>query len=63
VERGESTKEARAVCAQCSVREQCLAYALNDPDARAWGVWGGTTPRERREMNLLRATIAGLRDA
>jgi len=50
VERGGSTKAARDVCARCIVQEQCLEYALSDPDARAWGVWGGTTPRERRGL-------------
>ena len=49
VERGQSSKAARAVCAECCVRDECFAYALSDPDAKAWGVWGGTTPRERRE--------------
>jgi WhiB family redox-sensing transcriptional regulator len=38
---------ARAVCAPCSVRAECLKYAMEDEDAFAWGVWGGTSPRER----------------
>jgi WhiB family redox-sensing transcriptional regulator len=46
--RGESTREAKAVCATCSVRRECLEYALQ------WdhlcGVWGGTSERERRQV-------------
>jgi WhiB family redox-sensing transcriptional regulator len=39
---------ARAVCAICPVRGECLAHALAEVDAV--GVWGGTTDRERRAM-------------
>jgi WhiB family redox-sensing transcriptional regulator len=49
-ERGGSTTAARAVCASCTVRDECLAYALEDEDAFSWGVWGGTVPKERRAM-------------
>ncbi len=38
---------ALAICRGCSVREECLAFAL---DGREAGVWGGTTERERRQM-------------
>jgi WhiB family redox-sensing transcriptional regulator len=35
---------AKAVCARCSVRANCLSYALiTQPD----GIWGGTTREER----------------
>lgn len=47
-ERGEALEAARAVCAECLVRSECLAYAV------AWrltaGVWGGTSPEERRQL-------------
>jgi WhiB family redox-sensing transcriptional regulator len=40
--------EAKAVCATCPVREDCLAFALaKGLDA---GVFGGTTPTERRQL-------------
>ncbi|WTJ01515.1 WhiB family transcriptional regulator (plasmid) [Streptomyces sp. NBC_00015] len=43
-----SQHEAKAVCNQCPVRAECLAYAL---DQRIeFGVWGGKTERERRAM-------------
>ena len=37
-----------ATCADCPVHEECLAYALAQPDLV--GVWGGTTERERRKI-------------
>ena len=36
---------AKAVCAPCAVRASCLSYAL---EAKPEGIWGGTTPDERR---------------
>jgi WhiB family redox-sensing transcriptional regulator len=36
---------AKAVCRRCSVRSNCLSYAL---EAMPEGVWGGTTLEERR---------------
>jgi WhiB family redox-sensing transcriptional regulator len=40
--------QAKAVCARCPVRIKCLSYALNT--GQNTGVWGGTTPEERREI-------------
>ena len=37
---------AKAVCASCRVRRQCLQYALSTHQVH--GVWGGTTEEERR---------------
>ncbi len=39
---------ARAVCRDCPVRLACLAEALDN--RIEYGVWGGTTERERRSM-------------
>jgi len=36
---------AKAVCGPCAVRANCLSYAL---EAMPEGIWGGTTPQERR---------------
>lgn len=41
---------ATANCAGCPVINQCLTYALENREDE--GVWGGTTPKQRR--NLLR---------
>jgi WhiB family transcriptional regulator, redox-sensing transcriptional regulator len=40
--------EAKAVCAECPVRQACLEYALNHRERE--GVWGGATERERRRI-------------
>lgn len=39
---------ARAFCAVCPVRIECLMYALTANIE--FGMYGGTTPRERRRM-------------
>ena len=51
-ERGQSTKEAKAVCAGCVVREACLEFAL--ANHIAFGIWGGTSERERRRIRRQR---------
>ena len=52
-ERGGSSKAARTVCNRCSVRAQCLEYALNNKEQ--FGIWGGTSERERRRIRKERA--------
>lgn len=52
-ERGGSSKAARAVCSKCDVRAQCLEYALNNKEQ--FGIWGGTSERERRRLRKDRA--------
>lgn len=47
-EKGGSTREAKNVCAECTVRAECLQYAL-DNDER-FGIWGGLSERERRKI-------------
>ena len=44
----EEAEAAKAVCAQCTVREMCLEYALMSRERD--GVWGGATERERRRI-------------
>lgn len=39
---------ALAVCAQCPVAAECLAYALSVEEGG--GIWGGTTEKERRRL-------------
>ena len=45
---GEKAAKARAICSICPVRQECLSYALADPESA--GVWGGTAERERRKL-------------
>ncbi|HYZ99687.1 MAG TPA: WhiB family transcriptional regulator [Acidimicrobiales bacterium] len=44
----EEAVAAKAVCAQCPVREACLEHALSVREKD--GVWGGCTERERRRI-------------
>lgn len=44
----EDAGPAKAICAECSVREACLEYALATRERD--GVWGGATERERRRI-------------
>lgn len=55
-DRGEDTDTAKRVCAGCTVRRECLTYALTTPRER-YGIWGGTSGRERRNLTL--ASIEG----
>lgn len=50
-ERGDTKKllAAKAVCQGCIVSEDCLNYALTPP-LEKWGIWGGTSERERRAI-------------
>lgn len=41
-------EEARAVCLTCPVQRRCLEYALRTRPA--YGVWGGLSTTERREL-------------
>lgn len=43
-----ATKQAKAICNGCHLREQCLEHALTN-DIR-YGIWGGTTERERARL-------------
>ncbi len=45
---GATQAKAKAICAGCPVREECLAYALNTKQPE--GIWGGATERERLMM-------------
>jgi len=44
----EEADAARAVCAECPVRETCLEHAITVREKH--GVWGGLTERERRRL-------------
>lgn len=48
---GRSARQAVRICRQCPVIAECLEHALERRER--YGVWGGTTPNERRA--LLRA--------
>ncbi len=45
---GEDASAAKKVCAGCPVRDQCLAFALENGVKH--GIWGGLSERERRRL-------------
>ena len=45
-------RAAKAVCAACPVRDECLSWALANRERL--GVWGGLTERERAGAATLR---------
>lgn len=47
-EKGGSTREAKRICRACSVRDECLEYALANDER--FGIWGGLSERERRRL-------------
>jgi WhiB family redox-sensing transcriptional regulator len=54
--RGAKTMQAKEICATCPIAVQCLQYAvLNDED----GIWGGTTPSERKLLKKSRTFNVG----
>lgn len=58
-QRGASTKEAKAVCAVCPVRQECLDHAMAVPER--YGIWGGFSERERRRIRKRRHVAVGSR--
>lgn len=43
-------EEAKQICRSCPVVEKCLTMALNGGLNTSYGVWGGLTDRERRNL-------------
>ena len=39
---------AKVICKDCPLTNDCLVYAVNDSSLD--GIWGGTTPSERKNM-------------
>ncbi|MEQ9161146.1 MAG: WhiB family transcriptional regulator [Ilumatobacter fluminis] len=47
-DRDDEADVAKQVCAECSVQQTCLDYALTQREKA--GVWGGATERDRRRI-------------
>ena len=43
-----AVEQAKEVCEECPVLNECLSYAVGTNQTE--GVWGGTTPSERRRL-------------
>ena len=52
----DDAEEAKAICAQCPVRQVCLEFALVNRERE--GVWGGLLERERRRLARQRRKTA-----
>jgi WhiB family redox-sensing transcriptional regulator len=50
--------DVKAFCNICTVKSECLEYALKNDEA--FGVWGGLTPKER--IKLLRTQTVTAKD-
>lgn len=50
------TEQAKLMCADCPERLRCLAWALEHHE---WGIWGGTTDKERAQMRRDRRKSGG----
>ena len=46
--RGENTTHIKMICKACPVVKPCLEYAMRNSEK--FGIWGGTSERERRKM-------------
>ncbi|HEX9856289.1 MAG TPA: WhiB family transcriptional regulator [Acidimicrobiia bacterium] len=58
-ERGASTRTAKSICRECSVRAECLEFAI--VSSEKFGIWGGLSERERRKIRRERAIAAAAR--
>jgi len=47
------TRMALRICAVCTVRQECLDFAMRSPEMH--GIWGGTTPEDRLRTRRRRA--------
>ncbi len=54
--RGSLTRKARAMCAACIVKKECLEFALTKGER--FGIWGGLSERQRRKIHGQRARAA-----
>jgi hypothetical protein len=54
-EKGGSTREAKRICLDCEVKDECLNYALAHDER--FGIWGGLSERERRKFKKQLATV------
>jgi WhiB family transcriptional regulator, redox-sensing transcriptional regulator len=55
-ERGEDSRTAKEICYRCPVRQKCLEYAMKHGEK--YGIWGGKSERERRQIRMQLRRIA-----
>lgn len=54
--RGHIAIEAYATCTRCPVRDHCLNEAIDRTNADDYGIWGGTSERDRIDIRRGHAT-------
>ena len=54
-EKGGNAEPAKSICRRCPVTAECLDWALSHRHESAYGVWGGTTERYRRNLRHRKA--------
>ena len=62
-EQHENAREAKVTCQGCPVRAECLEWALTggpDGSGEWFGIWGGTSERERRIIRRQRTQAASI---
>lgn len=53
------TADAKAVCATCPVRQECLDWAVTTVETH--GIWGGMSPKERSGLRRRQPAVHGTR--
>ncbi|MGW1068272.1 WhiB family transcriptional regulator [Streptomyces aureus] len=56
---GAAQHRAKALCASCPVKLECLSFALDNRIEH--GIWGGATERDRRALLRRRPAVASWR--
>ncbi|WP_373429217.1 WhiB family transcriptional regulator [Streptomyces sp. V4I23] len=54
----EQVARAKAICSGCAIQQSCLALAVRHQESE--GIWGGTTPGERRQLEGEAARLRGV---
>jgi WhiB family redox-sensing transcriptional regulator len=49
---GGNGNDAKAICARCDVKNECLDWALRNGERE--GIWGGLSPNQRTKLAKLR---------
>jgi WhiB family redox-sensing transcriptional regulator len=50
LEKAMNATQAKKICARCPVKRECLDQAMRIEGAYRYGIWGGTTPTERKAL-------------
>ena len=59
VTRGDRAPRAKAICAACPVKAECLEAAMAEDGSGAFGVRGGMSARERNQLRRQRRRAGG----